>query len=482
VKESPTAALEDGLEGALIELLLQMVSSCNEGRQNQVILLDTILSTVRRKMLGSLPAATSFESYPKSPGSLYMPLLVPESAPAEKSETPSQTASLPSGLVKCIQAGISSPFSYAILEHWIFFLVELLPFFGDSVFQVLLPMVETFCRQVHASFGQLKLSFDGSLHPTNTTTESALTALLTGVEHLLATAHNQLDLKESQTATQKAPEPTHGFFGNVVSGVFTSEAHKGRSSVTNTRLTVLLGFQDVVRLCSSIWAWKLSPPGRDGQIRATSASFTQVSLRLRNKARRMLDRMISTEPLECLETLIATSSTAEQGAPESTSSIISLLNALDGTRPRLTIPSVFDAIHRRSGPMVIDSGRSSTLASPLSEIDLGQFLLDYTESLDADALDEIWGDCMNFLRDILSNPLLHNNLLPYLLMFLLVLGEKMDHTNFGDQKKMRRELGVCCDCVDSLSIIDRFGRTCSCACWPQSSLLGPLGCYMSQYR
>lgn len=459
LKDSPNAALEDGLEETLVELLLQMVISRDEDLQNQVILLDTILFTVRRKMLGSLPAATSFESYPKSPGSLYMPIVTPESAPADKQETSSKPASLPSGLVKCIQAGISSPVSYAILEHWILFLVEVLPFFGESLFQVLLPMVETFCRQVQVSFDQLKLSFDGSLPPTNTTTESALTVLLTGLEHLLATAHNQLDLKESQNAPHKGPEPTHGFFGNVVSGVFNSEVHKGRTSVTNTRLTVLLCFQDVVRLCSSIWSWMTPPAYGDGQGRVISASFAQVSLRLRNKARRILDRMISTEPLECLETLIAIFSTVERDVPDSTSSIISLLNALDGTRPKLTIPAIFDAIHRRSGPTIVDATRSSTLSSPLTEIDLGQFLFDYTESLDADALDEIWGDCMNFMRNVLSNPLLHNNLLPYLLMFLLVLGEKMDHTNFGDQKKMRRELGVCYDCVNShfLDLISSAG-------------------------
>ena len=57
-------------------------------------------------------------------------------------------------------------------------------------------------------------------------------------------------------------------------------------------------------------------------------------------------------------------------------------------------------------------------------------------------MDEIWTDCMTFLRDILANPFPHRQVLPSLLEFAAILGEKVDNTNFGEQKRMRRELGV----------------------------------------
>jgi hypothetical protein len=57
-------------------------------------------------------------------------------------------------------------------------------------------------------------------------------------------------------------------------------------------------------------------------------------------------------------------------------------------------------------------------------------------------MDEIWQDCMLFLRDVLANPLPHRQILPTLLEFTAVIGQKVDNTNFGEQRKMRRELAV----------------------------------------
>jgi hypothetical protein len=78
----------------------------------------------------------------------------------------------------------------------------------------------------------------------------------------------------------------------------------------------------------------------------------------------------------------------------------------------------------------------------LQDTDLVIFLVDYARSLEDDAMDEIWQDCMIFLKDILGNPFPHRQTLPSLLEFAAILGEKVDNTNFGEQRKMRRELGV----------------------------------------
>lgn len=78
----------------------------------------------------------------------------------------------------------------------------------------------------------------------------------------------------------------------------------------------------------------------------------------------------------------------------------------------------------------------------LEDANLVVFLVEYTRSLDDDAMDEIWQDCMVFLKDLLSNPFPHRQNLPSLLEFAGILGEKVDNTNFGEQRRMRRELGV----------------------------------------
>jgi len=84
----------------------------------------------------------------------------------------------------------------------------------------------------------------------------------------------------------------------------------------------------------------------------------------------------------------------------------------------------------------------STLTSDLADTDLVAFLVEYTRSLEDDTMDEIWTDCMTFLRDVLANPLPHRQVLPALLEFTTLLAEKVENTNFGEERKMRRELGV----------------------------------------
>ena len=123
-------------------------------------------------------------------------------------------------------------------------------------------------------------------------------------------------------------------------------------------------------------------------------------------------------------------------------SIINLLNVLSGSRPKNTIPAIFNAIYSRTNPNALDPHKVSTLTSDLADTDLVSFLVEYTQSLEDDAMDEIWADCMAFLRDVLGNPMPHRQILPTLLEFIAMLAEKVDNTNFGEQKKMRRELGV----------------------------------------
>ena len=71
-----------------------------------------------------------------------------------------------------------------------------------------------------------------------------------------------------------------------------------------------------------------------------------------------------------------------------------------------------------------------------------EFLVIYARTLEDDLLDEIWADCTAFLRDVLGNPFPHRLILPRLLEFIAVLGAKMENTNFGEEWKMRREIGV----------------------------------------
>jgi hypothetical protein len=347
----------------------------------------------------------------------------------------------PPQLVECLKFGFSSPLSRLVLDDWVQFLIEVLPMFADIIFQNLLPLVECLCKEINDNFDLLKITFARHEALVGTSPETTLISLINGLEQILAKAHDRLMVQETQVSANKSPEAPQGFFSNVVSGVFAAEANQTRTPTANSRLTVLLCFQDTVRICFAIWSW--GGFAQDRQDPTSVASFSYTSLRMRNRARRLLEHLFAAEALECLETLVVSwAQTPQEDAHET--AVMGLLNVLNGSRPKLTIPAIFNAVYSRTDPNALDTNRMSTLTSNLSDTDLVTFLVEYTRSLEDDAMDEIWQDCTLFLRDVLANPLPHRQILPSLLEFTAVIGQKVDNTTFGEQRKMRRELAVSC--------------------------------------
>ena len=348
----------------------------------------------------------------------------------------------PPQLVECLKFGFSSASSRLVLDDWVQFLIEVLPMFADTIFQNLLPLVECFCKEIIGTFDLLKTTFARQEATSGTAPETTLISLINGLEQILAKAHDRLMIQETQASANKSPEAPQGFFSNVVSGVFAPEANQTRTPTANSRLTVLLCFQDTVRICFAIWSW--GGFAQDRQDSASASSFSYTSLRMRNRARRILEHLFAAEALECLETLVVSWAHASQEDTHETA-VMGLLNVLNGSRPKLTIPAVFNAIYSRTDPNALDPHRMSTLTSDLSDTDLVAFLVEYTRSLEDDAMDEIWQDCTLFLRDVLANPLPHRQILPTLLEFTAVIGQKVDNTTFGEQRRIRRELAVSVD-------------------------------------
>ena len=347
----------------------------------------------------------------------------------------------PPELVESLKYGFSSPSSRLVLDDWVQFLVEVLPLFADTIFQNLLPLVECLCKQINLTFEHLKSTFTKDDTKPSMSPESTLISLINGLEQILAKAHERLTDQETKAQATKTPEIPQGFFSNVVSGVFSSETTQTRTPTANSRLTVLLCFQDTVRICFSIWSWAGYGQMHGLQDPTSSLSYGYTSLRMRNRARRILEHLFAAEALECLETIVVLWAGAPQNDVLGTA-ITGLLNVLNGSKPKHTIPAIFNAVYSRTDPGALDAHRVSTLTSDLSDIDLVTFLVDYTQSLEDDAMDEIWQDCTVFLRDVLANPLPHRQILPTLLEFTAVIGHKVDNTNFGEQRKMRRDLAV----------------------------------------
>ena len=440
---SSTTLVALNLENSLISVLSWSVEQSDHMLQSP--LMDVILLILKARMTKN-DVLSSPHRRPTSRDTIRSVSQL--SLSTERSEKDSIAVEPPiqtSTLLDCLTFGISSPNNHPVLEQWIRFLDNCLPFYVSNAFQVLMPLVDTFSRSIESVFQDLQAEFAGKPRSLQGTGEpiTVLNALLNGLEQVLARGHDQLLQNEGHSVAIKSPEQVQGFFGNMVSGVFASEAQRSRPTTANNRLTVLLCFKDAVRVSFNMWSWGDGGSGSSSWDSAISASFGYMSIRLRNRTRRILEHLFAAEALECLETLVEIWHKAEsEGHKTRSGTVFNLLHALEASRPKNTIPALFNAMYSRTNPNVLDPTRKSTLTSDLSDINLAVFLVAYTRTMEDDALDEIWTDCMTFLRDVLGNPLPHRQNLPILLSFTAILGQKIDKTNFGEQRKMRRDIGV----------------------------------------
>jgi hypothetical protein len=435
IYRSPSASALKGLE-LEVPLMARLKSACPS---LQTLLLDAALLALKLRIARPSEAQSAEQRIPSQPAHRSRLSI---STSRESEDDGPAPAPPPPQLVEILNYGFSSSSSRLVLDDWVHFLVEVLPLFADTIFQNLLPLVECLCRQITKTFEQLKATFASTTIGADISPETTLISLINGLEQILARAHDRLMLQETKTAVHKSPELPQGFFGNMVSGVFASDINQTRTPTANSRLTVLLCFQDTVRICFAVWSWGGYDPKEERQDASSASSFGYTSLRMRNRARRILEHLFAAEALECLETLVVLWASSTKDDMQ-TMAILGLLNVLNGSKPKHTIPAIFNAIYSRTNPNALDTHRLSTLTSDIADTDLIAFLVDYTKSLEDDAMDEIWHDCTLFLKDVLANPLPHRQILPSLLEFTAVIGRKVDNTNFGEQRKMRKELAVC---------------------------------------
>ncbi|CAG7554488.1 unnamed protein product [Fusarium equiseti] len=422
------------LENVLIERLEKSLRGSDA--YVQVLLLDAVYDTLKLRDIAPVEAPPSPISERRQ--SSFDPRGSRPSLSAPENRT---VTTPPPQLLQCLQDGLSSPSSRPVLDSWVAFVSECLPLYSDSIFQVVIPLVETLCREIGTTFTNLRETFYSnalSLGSDKQSPESTLIFLLNGLEQVLARAHQQLLSEEARIQVVKGPDQPQSLFGSMVSNVWQSDSTQSRSATANDRLTVHLAFQDAVRICYRIWTWG---QGNDStkQDQGSFGSFNYTSLRMRNRSRRLLEHLFAAENLECLETVIASwKQSTEEGE---SSQVFNMLSALEACRPKHCIPALFNAIYRRTSVGNADPASKSTMTISLQDTDLVKFLVEYTRTLDDDAMDEIWQDCMAFLKDLLTNPFPHRQTLPNLLEFAALLGEKVDNTNFGEQRRMRKELG-----------------------------------------
>lgn len=359
--------------------------------------------------------------------------------PPSRTSTSLVTPVPPAKLVLLLKKGFTSQTARPHLDKWLHFLSHVLPVFSDAIFIGLIPLVECLCGELEKTHSELVDASRAGRAPTSLSPESATMAFLEAAEMILAHAHGCLDEEEQIEPESRSATHGRGLLGNVTSGVFKAESPPSKTTHANSRLTVILAFQDAIAVSLRLWVWASHTGAIEGFDKSSAATTSYNALRVRNRTRHLLEQIFAVEPLESLEVII--SNWRSENTSSHAGASIDLLHVLQGTRPKNVIPAILDALCSRTNPSVLPTERLSTQCTDLTALDVAIFLSAYLRSTEDDAMDEVWPDCMAFLRDVLGNPLPYRQVLPALLLTVVLLAQKLDNTNFGEQRKMRKELG-----------------------------------------
>ena len=415
---------------------LMLSLSTNTGA-SQGSLLKLITKALKLRLGSDLPATQS-DAEPRSSFTAQR-RVTPALVQSSNSSSTNLAASSPPQLLNCLKLGFSSPSARSHLDQWLAFLSNILPFFADAIFTSLIPLVECLCGELDRTHATL-VSISQTTKPVEAhAPEAVALAQLDALELVLARAHECLALNQDLDLPTKPTAQPRSILGNMTSGVFKSEALPTRTAQANSRLTVILTFQDAIRVSTKLWTWASHSSETVDFDKGSAATTTYNALKLRNRTRYLLEQIFDTEPLESLEVL--TSIWCYATSSIQASATLDLLHVMQGMRPKNVVPTILDAICSRTNLSALPPQRQSSQTVDLSATEVATFLFAYLQSIEDDAMDEVWSDCLAFLRDVLSNPLPHRQILPSFLLIVMLLAQKIDNTNFGEQRKMRRDLG-----------------------------------------
>lgn len=325
-----------------------------------------------------------------------------------------------------------------IVTAYVKLLSESIAYFENSIFRTILPLTASMVQCIGRLFEKEKES-GGYLEP--------ILLLLGGLEELLEVSHGFLTAGEKDNYFGNTAKSD--FLQSVVSNVFSSENTAVDIKIQGERDVIIQSFKQVTNSAYRIWSWA-HIQSRISLKSNPSNSGTHANYKLKFGAKKLLEKLYILEPLETLETLISTNKN------ETT---VPLIQALDGNRPALTIPSYFSSIVLRcnkNSTVRFSSNTSSktttfkgmksdpSLLNKLHADAIMQNLLDYVKTLENTAMEDFYGDYILFLKEVSNNQYLYKNVCLQVMDLCVVIADKLSRSKFGEQKRPRKDLSDLC--------------------------------------
>ena len=208
---------------------------------------------------------------------------------------------------------------------------------------------------------------------------------------------------------------------------------------------ILQSFRQVISCCLDIWYWAHNiscKSNDDSSLDATNHN----SYKFKFRSKKLLETLFLLEPLELLENLISI---------RSDNTTVTLVHVLDGNKPAITIPHLLYGViirYNRTASVKFsnrDGSRSSTtkltkgepsMLKRLSGESIIAFLFNYVDSVENSAMEEFYGDFLLFFREVATNYNLYSDVSLSILKLVALISGKVSKTQFGEQKRVRREI------------------------------------------
>ncbi|KAG0088885.1 hypothetical protein BGZ92_005611, partial [Podila epicladia] len=354
--------------------------------------------------------------------------------------------------VKTVFDALSVPSNRPILQHWMDFLMLALPFLTNYFRRVLLPVIQCLCDQILRSRAFLLEAYADKARDVTgnpNLTDQDLMIFLTGLERMLTFSLSEARLGEEVDSVHKQEwsdglRGTHGLVANVLG----TDVHPSDSFQENkARDTVLYNIVGIVHIFTELWTvfdQKTVVAASD----AETVSLQFVGERVRARVKRILAGLYKSYPSEVTEAFVELF-LAENPAVLDLESLkadpdyrtLDILSVVPGASPLAIFLTLIESIRARTqGMSTTRSKRPNLRISKATDIVLLRFLEIYCTYLPSvDSLLDLWPLCLNFVREYFPQATTYKYAFPSLLRIMTVLCDRLTHTTYFDDKKIRRD-------------------------------------------
>ncbi|KAF9975535.1 hypothetical protein BGZ73_000795 [Actinomortierella ambigua] len=354
--------------------------------------------------------------------------------------------------VKTVFDALSVPSNRPILQHWMDFLMLALPFMSNYYRKVLQPIIQCLCDQILRCRVSLleayadRISTKGSRAPN--LTDQDLMIFLTGLERMLSFSLTEARLGDDIDPIHKQ-EWSDGLRGTpgLMANVLGIEVHPSDSFQENrSRETVLYNIVGILQILIELWSvFDLKNMGAMSSTETASLQFSGERIRARIK--RILAGLYKPFPSEITEGFIELF-LAENPSVLDLENIkvnpdrrtFDVLSAVPGASPLAIFLTLLESVRvRTQGMPVTRSKRSNLRITKATDIVLLRIIEVYCTHVPQETLAELWPLCLNFVREFLPQATNFKYAFPSLLRVMTVLCDRITHTNYFEDKKIRRD-------------------------------------------